>query len=233
MLKISHTWVFATLVVPMMFFSSCRPDGVDASTTLHVSSNFADVNNMGLVSTGAKPVIEVKSEVYWTLNIEPGGEWLTTDVSGGYGESTISLNIEEYLGDVPRTARLCFETLHGTPRYFDVLQRGVFICSVGGIEAGVCVIVNRKNGIDRYSVWENGIHFVNHLPRIGKKLVTAGVEMGIKVLCIHACVCPSGTHYIDGLSKQGREDLLHLSLDGGGVLLYLPATEAGPSVRYA
>lgn len=124
MLKISHTWLFVTLVVPMMFFSSCRPDGVDASTTLHMSSNFAYVNNMGLVSTGAKPVIEVKSEVYWTLNIEPGVEWLTTDVSGGYGESTISLNIEEYLGDVPRTARLCFETLHGTPRYFDVLQRG-------------------------------------------------------------------------------------------------------------
>ncbi len=147
MKRIIKTFLSGAMMLASLVFVSCETGGTTViSNDLSVSCNFTEINNMGLTSSGVKPQIEVNSEVYWQLNIIEGAEWLSTDIVGGSGSTTIALVVTEHTGEEARTAKICFETLNGEPQYIDIVQNGLneqvlfWGCTVGDKDAnGVAV----------------------------------------------------------------------------------------------
>ncbi len=101
--------------------AACSDAKVDESADLTLDRTTLSANKRGLTYEGGNVSFEVKSNVYWVIDIDEAVDWLTLSPRAAYGDQTVTVTVDPNDGESRRTV-LRLDSYDGATAEIEIVQ---------------------------------------------------------------------------------------------------------------
>ena len=103
--------------------AACSDPEVDETADLTLDKTTLSANKRGLTYEGGNVSFEIRSNVYWIIEIDETADWLTVSPRAAAGDRTVTVSVDANAGAV-RSAVLHIESYDGTTAAVEITQAG-------------------------------------------------------------------------------------------------------------